>query len=113
VVFGVLFVFFCNYLYPVVAGSQVTCAFSPLGLVIMNSFRGLRHSRYKILDISVVIRRTVTYVSIMLSIYLFFFVTLTVFNALFSNVSEPYGFLPVGVSVLVVTVMLGPCARRS
>lgn len=110
--FALFFVFFCNFLYPVVFKSAFLVQFSPVGVLVMNGIIGYGIAKYKILDISVVMEKTFAYSVSILFIFVLYHLSIFFFNLLLSSSLSAGSVLPNILALLVVIFAFDPSRRK-
>ncbi len=110
--FALFFVFFCNFLYPVLFKSSFLVQFSPLGVLIMNGIIGYGIAKYRILDISVVMEKTLSYSMVILFMFILYNMSAGLFKLLISSHLSSQSVLPDVLSLLVIIFAFEPSRRK-
>jgi len=109
---GFTFVILCNFVLHIILKTQILAQFSPLGVVIMNGIIGYGIARYKIMDVSVVMRRAISYSFLILSIFLLYNLLLFSFKQLFFYGLPAESILPETLALLVIVFVFEPLRNR-
>ncbi len=109
---GLTFVIFCNFLFPIVFKSAFLVQFSPVGVLIMNSFIGYGIAKYKILDVSVLMRRVLSYSFVILFIFLLYNVSRVILDWFLSPYLTPESPLVETLALLIVIFAFEPSRRK-
>ena len=109
---GLLFVCITNFLFPVIFKTSVLVQFAPVGALIMNGIIGYGIARYKIMDVSVVMRRVLAYSLLILSIFLLYNLLLFSFKQLFFYGLPAESILPETLVLLVIVFVFEPLRNR-
>ncbi|HNS32616.1 MAG TPA: histidine kinase N-terminal 7TM domain-containing protein [bacterium] len=110
--FALFFVFFCNFLYPVLFKSSFLVQFSPLGVLIMNGIIGYGIAKYRILDISVVMEKTLSYSMVILFMFILYNMSQVCSNFLFHRTSVPNRYCPTCYRCSLLSLLSSPAAGR-
>ncbi len=110
--FGLVFVTFCNFLFPAIFRSSLLVQFSPVGVVIMNGFIGYGIAKYKILDVSILMRKVLSYSFVILFVFLLYSISLGFLNWLLFPHLPSNSPLPETLALLVVIFAFEPSRRR-
>jgi|GEM_PF-670969 len=109
--FALFFVFFCNFLYPVLFKSSFLVQFSPIGVLVMNGIIGYGIAKYRILDISVVMEKTLSYCGVMLFIFMLYFISSSFFGFFLSRHVAARSVLPEAFALVAVILAFDPSRR--
>ncbi|MBN1445833.1 MAG: PAS domain S-box protein [Candidatus Omnitrophica bacterium] len=109
---GFLYVILCNFVLHIILKTQALAQFSPLGVVIMNGIIGYGIAKYKILDVSIVMQRGLSYVFIVLFAFLLYNVSLFIFKWLFFPQIPAESLLPETLALLVVIFAFEPARKK-
>lgn len=110
--FALFFIFFCNFLYPVIFRSAFLVQFSPVGVLIMNAIIGYGIAKYKILDLSVVMEKTLSYAIVVLSIFVLYGFSKSMLNFILARHLSPESVLPDFFALLVIIFAFEPSRKR-
>lgn len=109
---GFVFVILCNFVLHIILKTQLLAQFSPLGAVIMNCFIGYGIARYKILDVSVVVQKVLSYSLVILFVFLLYNLSAGFFDWLFARYLTSESLLAETIALLVVIFAFEPSRRK-
>jgi PAS domain S-box-containing protein len=110
--FGFIFVILCNFVLHIILKTQLLAQFSPLGVVIMNGIIGYGIAKYKILDVSVLMQKVLSYSFVVLSIFLLYNLSLFILKWLLFPYLTPGSLLEETLAILVVIFAFEPIRRK-
>jgi len=109
---GLLFVCITNFLFPVIFKTSVLVQFAPVGALIMNGIIGYGIAKYKIMDVSVLMQRILSYSFLILFVFLLYNLSLLSFRWFFIPRLPKDSLLPDTLALLVVVFIFEPVRKK-
>ncbi|NLG11864.1 MAG: hypothetical protein GX554_02375, partial [Elusimicrobia bacterium] len=109
---GFTFVILCNFVLHLVLKTQILAQFSPLGVIILNGIIGYGIAKYKIMDVSVLMQKIISYFFLILFIFIFYNISLFSLRWFFASRLPSDSVLPDTLVLLIIVFIFEPTRRK-
>ncbi|MCX8082330.1 MAG: ATP-binding protein [bacterium] len=110
--FAAIFIVFSMVIFPIIFKTSFLVQFTPISVLIMNGFIGYGIARYKIMDVSVLMQKVLSYSFLILSIFLLYNLSLFSLRWFLLPRLPEASILPDTLALLLIVFIFEPARKR-